>query len=120
MKLKRQRKSVAHLADMISAMGNEQRLMIMRLLLQSHPEGMVVGDIQSELGIPGSTLSHHLEKLKIAGLVSVKRESQFLRYKAEAQALEEILAFLFSECCARSSLIEAESFISFCRKESKS
>jgi DNA-binding transcriptional ArsR family regulator len=120
MKLKRQRKSVARLAEMISAMGNEQRLMIMRLLLESHPEGMVVGDIQSELGIPGSTLSHHLEKLKIAGLVNVKRESQFLRYKAEAQALEEILAFLFSECCARSSLIEAESFISFCRGQSKS
>lgn len=115
MKLKRQRKSVAHLADMISAMGNEQRLMIMRLLLASHPEGMVVGDIQSELGIPGSTLSHHLEKLKIAGLASVKRESQFLRYRAEAHALEELLTFLFSECCTRSSVIKPETFISFCK-----
>jgi len=120
MKLKPQKKSVARLADMISAMGNEHRLMIMRLLLASHPEGMVVGDIQSELGIPGSTLSHHLEKLRTAGLAGVKRESQFLRYRAEAHALEDILTFLFSECCTRSSLIEAESFISFCRKESKS
>lgn len=60
---------------MISAMGNEQRLRIMRLLIVSHPDGMVVGDIQSELGIPWSTLSHHLEKLKIAGLVGVKRET---------------------------------------------
>lgn len=117
MKLKRERKSVSHYADMISAMGNEQRLMIMRLLLKSHPDGMVVGDIQADLGVPGSTLSHHLEKLKIAGLVSVTRESQFLRYRAEAHALEEIMTFLFSECCARSSAVKPETFISICKKE---
>ncbi len=117
MKLKKDMKIVSRYAEMISAMGNEQRLMIIRLLLKSHPDGMVVGDIQSELGVPGSTLSHHLEKLKIAGLVNVTRESQFLRYRAEAHALEEIMSFLFSECCARSRAVEPETFISFCRKE---
>jgi len=50
-------------ADMLSAMGTEPRLRIVRLLLTAHPGGMVVGEIGSELDIPSSTLSHHLEKL---------------------------------------------------------
>ena len=54
------KKNVAHFADMFAAMGNEPRLRIMQLLLQAHPEGLVVGEIQNELGIPNSTLSHHL------------------------------------------------------------
>src|SRR5213592_3512251 len=67
---------VARYAEMLSAMGTPPRLRIMRLLLSSHPHGMVVGEIQEELEIPGSTLSHHLEKLKNAGLVTVRREQQ--------------------------------------------
>ena len=62
---------VAAYADMFSAMGTEPRLRIMQLLLSAHPEGLVVGDIQSELEIPNSTLSHHLDKLKTEGLVEV-------------------------------------------------
>ncbi len=100
---------------MMAAMGNEQRLNAMRLLLSSHPEGMVVGDIQSALGIPNSTLSHHLEKLKIVGLVNVKRESQFLRYSANTVALEELLSFLFAECCTGSTAIKPETLISLCK-----
>jgi len=67
-------------ADRFAALGTEPRLRIVRLLLSAHPEGMVVGDIQSELDIPNSTLSHHLEKLKNEDLISVKREGTFLRY----------------------------------------
>jgi DNA-binding transcriptional ArsR family regulator len=59
---------------MFSAMGTEPRLRIMQLLLSAHPEGLVVGDIQGELEIPHSTLSHHLEKLKTEGLVEARRE----------------------------------------------
>ena len=52
------------LADILSAMGSEPRLRIMQLLLSAHPDGLVVTEIQDELEIPNSTLSHHLEKLK--------------------------------------------------------
>lgn len=69
---------VPRYADMLSAMGTEPRLRIMRLLLSAHPEGMVVGDIGSELEIANSTLSHHLDKLKNEDLVKVRREGTFL------------------------------------------
>ena len=78
---------VARYADMFSAMGTEPRLRIMQLLLSAHPEGMVVGEIQEELDIPNSTLSHHLDKLKNEDLVKVERESTFLRYTANTEAL---------------------------------
>src|SRR5438477_4708995 len=84
-------------ADMLSAMGTEPRLRIMRLLLSAHPEGLIVGDIGSELDIPSSTLSHHLEKLKNEGLVTVRREGTFLWYMASTEALEELLGFLYAE-----------------------
>ncbi len=99
---------IARYADMLSALGTEPRLRIVRLLLAAHPEGLVVGEIGSELGIPPSTLSHHLEKLKTEGLVSVRRESTFLRYAANAPALQEIVGFLFAECCTRNKAIEPE------------
>src|SRR6202167_2614904 len=92
-KSKARAEQVARYADMFTAMGTEPRLRIMQLLLSAHPEGLVVGDIQSELGIPNSTLSHHLEKLKNEDLVKVRRESTFLWYTANADELEELLGF---------------------------
>jgi len=83
-------------ADMFSAIGAEPRLSIMQLLLSAHPEGMVVNEIQAELGIPNSTLSHHLDKLRNEGLINVQRESTFLRYTANTGALRELLQFLYS------------------------
>ena len=77
---KETRDDVRRYADMLSAMGTEPRLRIMRLLLSAHPDGMNVGDIGTELGIASSTLSHHLEKLKNEDLVLVLREGTFLRY----------------------------------------
>ena len=99
---------IARYADMFSAMGTEARLRIMRLLLSAHPDGMVVSDIGGELGIPASTLSHHLDKLKNEDLISVRREGTFLRYTANAEALREILAFLYAECCTRNKAIRPE------------
>ncbi|MGO9173694.1 MAG: ArsR/SmtB family transcription factor [Rhodomicrobium sp.] len=99
---------IARYADMMAALGTETRLRIVRLLLSAHPEGLVVGEIGAELGIPASTLSHHLEKLKNENLVKVRRESTFLRYTANAQALQDILAFLFAECCTRTKAVKAE------------
>src|SRR5579884_2387148 len=93
-------------ADMFAAMGAEPRLRIMQLLLTAHPQGMVAGDIQTGLGIPPSTLSHHLDKLKHEGLVRVRRERTFLWYTANIDALQELLAFLYAECCTRSRAAE--------------
>lgn len=102
---------VTKFADMFSAMGTEARLQIMRLLLKSHPDGLVVSEIQAELGIPGSTLSHHLDKLRNEGLVNVRRESTFLRYTADTQALQEVLQFLYAECCTRNQAVRPEDVI---------
>lgn len=96
----------ARYADMLSAMGAQPRLRIVRLLLSAHPEGMVVGDIAAELGIANSTLSHHLDKLKYEELVNVARESTFLRYSANTKTLQELLGFLYAECCTRNKAIE--------------
>jgi DNA-binding transcriptional ArsR family regulator len=98
----------ARFADMLAALGTEPRLRIVRLLLAAHPEGLVVGEIATELGIPPSTLSHHLDKLKHEDLVTVRRESTFLRYAANTLALQNILAFLFAECCTRNKAIRPE------------
>jgi len=102
---------VTRFADMLSAMGAEPRLRILRLLLTAHPEGMVVGEIGEELEIPNSTLSHHLDKLKNEGLVHIQREGTFLRYTANTAALEELLAFLYAECCTRNKTIDPQKIV---------
>jgi ArsR family transcriptional regulator, arsenate/arsenite/antimonite-responsive transcriptional repressor len=107
--------AVARYADMFSAMGTEPRLRIMQLLLSAHPEGLVVGDIQDEIEIPNSTLSHHLDKLKNEGLVNVQRESTFLRYTANTEALQELLQFLYSECCTRNKALKPNEIIQICK-----
>ena len=101
----------AKYADMFSAMGNEARLRIMQLLLSAHPEGLVVNEIQDELEIPSSTLSHHLDKLKNEDLVQVKREGTFLRYSANTDALREILQFLYAECCTRNKVLKPQDVV---------
>ena len=106
---------VVKYADMFSAMGTEARLRIMQLLLKAHPDGLVVGEIQEELDIPNSTLSHHLDKLRSEDLVNVRRESTFLRYTANTEALQEILQFLYAECCTRNQALSPESIVQCCR-----
>lgn len=106
---------VARYADMLSAMGTEPRLRIMQLLLSAHPEGLVVGEIQEELDIPNSTLSHHLEKLKNEGLVRVRRESTFLHYTANTEALQELLRFLYVECCTRNKAVKPQDIVQISR-----
>jgi|ERR1035437_1026910 DNA-binding transcriptional ArsR family regulator len=106
---------VAKYADMFSAMGTEPRLRIMQLLLTAHPEGLVVSDIQGELEIPNSTLSHHLDKLRTEGLVQVQREGTFLRYTANTVALQELLQFLYAECCTRNQALKPQDIIQICK-----
>src|SRR5499427_4075954 len=112
---KKSAEQIAKYADMFSAMGTEARLRIMQLLLSAHPQGMVVGEIQGELDIPNSTLSHHLDKLRNEGLVEVKRESTFLRYTANTEALQEILQFLYAECCTRNKALKPQDIVQLCK-----
>jgi ATP-dependent Clp protease ATP-binding subunit ClpC len=84
----------ARYADIFAALGSEPRLEIMRLLFAAYPNGMTVGEIHSKLKIPNSTLSHHLEKLRIEGLVNSRKEKQFLWYSANAETMEDLLTFL--------------------------
>ena len=106
---------VVRYADMFSAMGTEPRLRIMRVLLTAHPRGMVAGDIGEELDIPPSTLSHHLDKLKNEDLVTVRRESTFLWYSANTETLQELLGFLYAECCTRNKAIEPQAIVQLCK-----
>jgi len=106
---------ITRFADMFSAMGAGPRLRIMRLLLSAHPDGIVVGDIGNELGIAASTLSHHLEKLKNEGLVNVRREGTYLWYSANADVLQELLGFLYAECCTRNKAIAPQAIVRLCR-----
>jgi ArsR family transcriptional regulator len=107
-----QASQVARYADMFSAMGTEARLRIMQFLLTAEPQGLVVGDIQSELDIPSSTLSHHLDKLKSEGLVVVRREGTYLRYRANTRALKDLLGFLYAECCTRNRVVAPKEIVS--------
>jgi len=102
----------ARYADVFAALGAEPRLRIVRLLLSAHPEGLVVGEIQADTGISGSTLSHHLEKLKNDDLVTTEREGTFIRYRANTKALQDLLSFLYAECCTRNRAVEPKKVIS--------
>lgn len=108
---------VARYADMLSIMGTQPRLRIMRLLLSSHPNGMVVGDIHESFALAGSTLSRHLEKLKNHDLVRVRRDGKFLWYSANTDTLRELLSFLYAECCYRNPVISIDSILSSVSKE---
>jgi ArsR family transcriptional regulator, arsenate/arsenite/antimonite-responsive transcriptional repressor len=107
--------NITRYADMLSAMGTESRLRIMQLLLSAHPGGLVVGEIGGELEIPSSTLSHHLEKLKNEDLVKVRRKGTFLWYSANTASLQELLGFLYAECCTRNKAIEPRKIVSPCK-----
>lgn len=102
---------ISRYAEMLSAMGAEPRLRIMRLLLSALPEGMVAGDLQAELDIPGSTLSHHLDKLKSRELVTVRRKGTYLWYTVNTDALRDLLTFLYAECCTRNQAVKPQSIV---------
>jgi len=107
--------NVTRYASRFAAMGTEARLRIMQLLLTAHPEGLVAGELQSELEIPGSTLSHHLDKLRNEGLVQVRREGTFLRYTADTESLQELLGFLYAECCTRNKAVKPQDIVRICK-----
>ena len=113
--MKKNPEQVTRYADMFAAMGTESRLRIMQLLLSAHPDGMVVGEIQDELGLSASNLSHHLDKLKNEDLVRVNREGTFLRCTANSETLQELLGFLYAECCTRNRAVKPETIVKLCK-----
>jgi len=109
MKLSTPRLSSAEdLAPVFAALGQGARLDVMRLLLSAYPDAVAAGEIQHKLGIPASTLSHHLHKLREVGLVDSLRESQWIRYAARADTLQSLLDFLYSECCSRNAVVDSD------------
>jgi ArsR family transcriptional regulator len=107
--------NIVRYADMFTAMGTEPRLRIMRVLLSAHPDGMIASDVGKELGISASNLSHHLEKLKNEDLVKVRRDGTYLWYSANAEALQELLGFLYAECCTRNKAVEPKAIARLCQ-----
>ncbi len=87
----------------LAELGNPTRLSIFRYLVKVGPKGVPVGQIQKEIGIPGSTLSHHINRLVSVGLIRQIRESRILYCFPQFKALEEVITFLMSECCAEGS-----------------
>jgi DNA-binding transcriptional ArsR family regulator len=95
------------LAPVFAALGQGARLEVVRLLLAAYPNAVAAGYLQERLGIPASTLSHHLQKLREAGLVASVRESQWIRYAARAETLQRVLDFLYLECCGRNAVVDS-------------
>jgi len=88
-------------AEQLGALGHPARLSILRYVVQSGPEGSTTTEIQEKLGIPWTTLSHHLDRLVSAGLVSARRESKFVHHTANYEALKVLTDFIWEDCCKR-------------------
>ncbi|MEM7405883.1 MAG: metalloregulator ArsR/SmtB family transcription factor [Pseudomonadota bacterium] len=93
-------------ADALAQLGNPTRLKIVRLLVRAGHDGMAVGEIQRELDVAASTLSHHLQHLKACQLLNQTRESTVLRCRANYELLHEVTHFLLAECCSGSAAFE--------------
>jgi hypothetical protein len=98
---------------MFSAMGTEARLRIMQLLLSAHPEGLVVGEIRTNSAFPTRLFPHHLDKLKSEGLFTSARAPSC--YTANTEALQELLQFLYAECCTRNKAVHPRDIVQIAR-----
>lgn len=88
-----------HAAAQLESLGNPTRLEIYRTLVRAGDAGLPVGRLQERIGIAASTLSHHLHRLILTGLVSQERQSTILICRANYAAMDQLLGFLASECC---------------------
>ena len=86
--------------DQLSALGQEDRLVIFRLLVRAGPKGNCVDQIKRRLKMPGSTLSHHLDTLTRSGLLSALREGRFIYYAVNWREAAGLIRFLTEDCCA--------------------
>lgn len=86
-------------AARLKALGHPVRLALVRLVVQGPEDGTPAGELQERVGIPASTLSHHLAALADAGLVKVERTGTFLRYRADFTVLRALTDYLWDDCC---------------------
>jgi DNA-binding transcriptional ArsR family regulator len=93
-------------ADALAALGNRTRLRVFKLLVRAGPEGTNIGTLQRMLGIPATTLGHHLGTLAAAGLVGQERRGREVICTARFKAVGEVLAYVKEECCAGLSFDE--------------
>jgi DNA-binding transcriptional ArsR family regulator len=91
--------NVDELAICLEKLGNPTRLRVFRLLVRAGAGGLPVGEIQQHLGIPASTLSHHIFHLVTAGLIRQDREGRVLRCRANFERMDEVVRSLTAECC---------------------
>jgi len=87
-------------AERLKALGHPVRLSILRLIVQGLEAGTPAGEIQEHIGVPASTLSHHLSCLAETELVRVEREGTFLRYRADFRTLRALTEYLWKDCCS--------------------
>jgi len=97
--------SINDIAAAFAALGQPSRLTIVRLLLSAYPQGLPAGEIQKELGISAPTLSHHLDKLRQVGIVTARKDRQWIWYSVRSEALKYLIDFLFEECCTRNQVV---------------
>jgi ArsR family transcriptional regulator, arsenate/arsenite/antimonite-responsive transcriptional repressor len=83
----------------LSALAQETRLTVFRLLVKAGPEGMTAGEIADALKVPASTMSHHLGQLERAGLAASRRDGRTIFYAADYEGARRLLAFLMEDCC---------------------
>lgn len=99
MEIKESQNDLAIHSDRLAALGNEARLTIVRMLLQTLPGELSAGDIAQKTGIPNSTLSHHLERLRKEDLVRARKDKQWIWYQADTNTLTNLVSFLYHDCC---------------------
>jgi ArsR family transcriptional regulator len=87
-------------ANILAKIGNSTRLKIVRLLVRAGDDGLAVGQIQKQLDIPGSTLTHHIAHLKSAGVLRQQRQQATLICTIEFDLLRALVDYLTAECCA--------------------
>ena len=88
-----------HAVDILSALAQDNRLDVFRLLVEAGPQGMPAGHIAASLRLPPSALTFHLDRLRDAGLVSVQRQGRSMIYSAEFGAMNSLVAYLTDQCC---------------------
>ena len=83
----------------LAALAQESRLEIFRLLVQTGPEGMAAGEVAERLGLAPNTLTFHFDRLRFAGLVTVRRDGRSMIYAARFEAMNDLVSFLTENCC---------------------
>jgi ArsR family transcriptional regulator, arsenate/arsenite/antimonite-responsive transcriptional repressor len=84
----------------LAALAQENRLDVFRLLIEAGPEGLAAGDIAQKLRLAPNTLTFHFDRLRVAGLVSVRREGRSMIYAARFETMNALLGYLTDNCCS--------------------